>query len=40
MNCGQTCVAPDYLLVDEAVKQKFLDILVKRIKQFYGIGGV
>jgi aldehyde dehydrogenase (NAD+) len=36
MNAGQTCVAPDYILVDEAVKPRFLDLMKKQIKQFYG----
>jgi aldehyde dehydrogenase (NAD+) len=26
-NCGQVCVAPDYLLVDETVKKEFLELL-------------
>ena len=24
LNCGQTCVAPDYVLVSQSVKEKFL----------------
>ena len=24
LNCGQTCVAPDYLLIDEKVKDRFV----------------
>jgi acyl-CoA reductase-like NAD-dependent aldehyde dehydrogenase len=36
INCGQTCIAPDYLLIDQAVKQPFLSALVKQIKLFYG----
>jgi aldehyde dehydrogenase (NAD+) len=36
MNCGQTCIAPDYLLIDDSVKEQFLALLVKKIKQFYG----
>lgn len=35
-NAGQTCVAPDYLLVHPAVKSKFLESLKKTITQFYG----
>ncbi len=34
LNAGQTCVAPDYLLVEESVQEKFLEILVKYIKEF------
>lgn len=36
MNTGQTCVAPDYLLVHKDVKKLFLDKLLKNIKEFYG----
>jgi aldehyde dehydrogenase (NAD+) len=35
-NCGQMCVAPDYILVHESVKAKFVDELVQKIKSFYG----
>ena len=35
-NAGQTCVAPDYLLVHEAVKKPFLDKLAEVIREFYG----
>ena len=31
LNCGQTCVAPDYLLIDRKVKDEFLDLLKKHI---------
>ncbi|THG91800.1 aldehyde dehydrogenase [Alkalihalobacillus alcalophilus ATCC 27647 = CGMCC 1.3604] len=34
LNAGQTCVAPDYLLVDEEVKEEFLTELKKEIKRF------
>jgi aldehyde dehydrogenase (NAD+) len=36
INAGQTCIAPDYLLVDEAVKDKFLELLAGEIRSFYG----
>ncbi len=36
LNSGQTCVAPDYLLVHHSVKQKLLDKMKKYIHQFYG----
>ena len=36
INAGQTCIAPDYLLIDEKVKDQFLELLVKEIKSFYG----
>jgi len=35
-NAGQTCVAPDYLLIDKKIKDKFLDQLTKEIRSFYG----
>ncbi len=35
-NAGQTCVAPDYLLLHASVKDKFLDYAIRFIKQFYG----
>jgi aldehyde dehydrogenase (NAD+) len=35
-NAGQTCVAPDYLLIDKKVKDRFLDLMIKEIKSFYG----
>ncbi len=36
VNSGQTCIAPDYVLVEEKVKDKFIDLLQKTIQQFYG----
>ncbi|WP_342600464.1 aldehyde dehydrogenase [Psychrobacillus sp. FSL H8-0483] len=36
VNAGQTCIAPDYLLVEENVKEKFIKILKRTIHQFYG----
>jgi len=35
-NCGQTCVAPDYLLVHEAVHDRFVSQLVDSIESFWG----
>ena len=34
LNAGQTCVAPDYILVDEKVKDSFLDSLKSFILKF------
>lgn len=34
LNAGQTCVAPDYVLVHEDVKQDLIDNLIKSIKSF------
>jgi aldehyde dehydrogenase (NAD+) len=35
-NAGQTCVAPDYVLVDKRIKERFLELMTKEIKSFYG----
>ena len=32
LNAGQTCIAPDYLMIHEKVKEKFLRLLVKEWK--------
>ena len=36
LNAGQTCVAPDYVLVDSTVEAKFVDALRESITDFYG----
>jgi aldehyde dehydrogenase (NAD+) len=36
LNAGQTCIAPDYVLVDHQVKDALVDQLVARIGEFYG----
>lgn len=36
LNAGQTCVAPDYLLVHHSVKERLLDGLRQTITAFYG----
>ena len=36
INAGQTCVAPDYALVHESVKESFLVELKKSISELYG----
>jgi aldehyde dehydrogenase (NAD+) len=35
INCGQTCVSPDYILIDKKVKDRFLELIVKEVRQFY-----
>lgn len=35
-NCGQTCVAPDYLLVHEKVYDRVVSLLADTVKSFYG----
>ena len=36
LNLGQTCVAPDYVLVDRTVHDEFLELLVKEVHKMYG----
>lgn len=36
LNVGQTCVAPDYLLIHKSVKDKFLDIFKNTVKNMFG----
>lgn len=36
LNSGQTCVAPDYVYVEECVRERFLKYLKKWIRKMYG----
>lgn len=36
LNCGQTCVAPDYILVQRSVKDKLVRQINKYIRKMYG----
>ncbi len=36
LNCGQTCVAPDYILCHESVKEKFVAYVKEEIEKQYG----
>ena len=36
INAGQTCVAPDYLLIHRAIKKQLLERIVTRLKEFFG----
>jgi aldehyde dehydrogenase (NAD+) len=36
LNAGQTCIAPDYLLVHQSVKDKLLPLLKQTIENFFG----
>jgi aldehyde dehydrogenase (NAD+) len=38
-NCGQTCIAPDYVFVSEARKDEFLATLKATIEAMYGADG-
>ncbi|HFE5379960.1 TPA: aldehyde dehydrogenase [Staphylococcus aureus] len=35
-NAGQTCIAPDYILVHESVKDDLITALSKTLREFYG----
>ena len=35
LNAGQTCVAPDYLLIEEAAKAPFLEAYAAAVRQFF-----
>ncbi len=37
MYVGQTCIAPDYILVHESVKDKLIESLILEIKKQYGL---
>ena len=36
MNAGQTCIAPDYVLVDADIRENLLHFLRQAITKFYG----
>ncbi|PPT08418.1 Aldehyde dehydrogenase [Geitlerinema sp. FC II] len=36
INAGQTCVAPDYLLVDRRVKPRLLEAVRQQVREFFG----
>lgn len=38
-NCGQTCIAPDYVLVSEQRKDEFVEIIKATIESMYGTDG-
>lgn len=35
INCGQTCVAPDYIFVERSIQDKLIDAIIKEIKKQY-----
>jgi aldehyde dehydrogenase (NAD+) len=35
LNAGQTCICPDYLLIDRKIKDRFLEIIATEISNFY-----
>ncbi|MHC1693615.1 MAG: aldehyde dehydrogenase [Sphaerochaetaceae bacterium] len=38
LNAGQTCVAPDYLLIDESVKERFVQLFAEELGRFFPNG--
>ncbi len=36
INCGQTCVAPDYILLDKTIEKQFKDVLIKETNKMVG----
>lgn len=36
LNCGQTCVAPDYIYCDEKIKDRLINEIVKQIEKQFG----
>ena len=36
LNCGQTCVAPDYILVDESIADEFVESCKAEIRRMFG----
>ena len=36
MNAGQTCVAPDFVLVDRRIREPLVDALRQAVREFYG----
>ena len=36
VNCGQTCIAPDYLMIEESIKDEFLGYYKQFAKEMYG----
>ena len=36
INCGQTCIAPDFLIVNQKIKDKLIHEIINQIKDIYG----
>ncbi len=36
LNCGQTCVSPDYVLIDKKIRDRFLELISDEVRKFYG----
>lgn len=40
LNAGQTCVAPDYVLIDESIKDEFIKLLIEEVKKQHYNNGI
>lgn len=40
LNCGQTCIAPDYVLIEESVHDEFVRLFIEETKKMYGKDGL
>ena len=39
LNKGQTCIAPDYILIEESAKAQFIELLITKINDLFGEQG-
>ncbi|MVM30529.1 aldehyde dehydrogenase family protein [Spirosoma sp. HMF4905] len=39
INCGQTCIAPDYILIHQSIKQPFMEALREKLTAMYSPDG-
>ena len=37
LNCGQTCVAPDYILAHESIKEELVKEIVSEVNRQFGV---
>ncbi|KAI8353790.1 aldehyde dehydrogenase, dimeric NADP-preferring [Mortierella sp. GBAus27b] len=35
-NCGQTCIAPDYIIIERGIEDKFIEACKSSLQEFYG----
>ncbi|KAF9960571.1 aldehyde dehydrogenase 3, member A2 [Modicella reniformis] len=35
-NCGQTCIAPDYIIIERGIEDKFVEACKTSLQEFYG----
>ena len=36
LNAGQTCIAPDYLLIDNSIKERFIEAYIEALRMLHG----